>query len=387
MSAAAPIPSQASCVRPGGRPKLREITLDDFPAIASFTEKFGFGPLRSRAEWEHLWVHNPANIAYGMRCPIGWILEADGRMIGHIASVPTRYRLGDRQLLAASGRAWAVLEEYRGYASLMLHTYLNQPSIDFAVTNTANAAAWRVFSELGAKVVPVGHFDVSPAWITAYTDVMADWLARKKNVRPPKMFFYPLATALAAKDSWNRLQVKLRARQDVDIAIQFAFDQRFEDFWKWLCARYPNKLLADRSLSTLQWHFHYAMAEGRFWVATATRDQRLLGYAIFVRDSDRTAGSSIRRAVLADYQSLEPDEAMYFALLQSGLEKCRQDGIALLAANGFSTSGTDIARFAPYRRKLECPRFAYKAADPELARLLAGPGPWCPSAYDADDTL
>ena len=386
MSAPVPITSQAQRARPG-RPKLREITQDDFPAIASFTERFGFDPLRSRAEWEHLWVHNPANIANGMRCPIGWIMETDGRMIGHIASVPTQYRLGDRQLLAASGRAWAMLEEYRGYGSLMLHTYLNQPGIDFAVTNTANAVSWRVHSELGAKVVPTGHFDVSPAWITRYTDVMADWLARKKNVRPPKIVFYPLSAALAAKDSWNRLQVNLRASKELDVAVQFAFDQRFEDFWTQLCARYPNKLLADRSLPVLQWHFHYAMSEGRFWVATATRDQRLLGYAIFVRDSYRTAGSSISRAVLADYQSLEPDEAMYFALLQSGLEKCQRDGIALLVANGFSASGTDLSCYAPYRRVLECPRFLYKAADPELARLLDRPEPWCPSSYDADDTL
>ncbi len=387
MSAPVPITSQAARVRSGSRPKLREITLDDFSAIASFTERFGFDPLRSRAEWEHLWVTNPANIANGMRCPIGWILEAEGRMIGHIASVPTQYRLGDRQLLAASGRAWAVLEEYRGYGSLMLHTYLNQPGIDFAVTNTANAVSWHVHSELGAKAVPAGRFDISPAWITRYTDVMADFVARKKNVRPPRMLFYPLAGALAAKDSWNRLQVNLRARRDIDIAVQFAFDQRFEHFWKWLCARYPDKLLANRNLTTLDWHFHYAMAEGRFWVATATREQQLLGYAIFVRDSYRTAGSSISRVVLADYQSLEHDEGIYFALLQSGLEKCRRDGIALLVANGLSASGTDMSKFAPYRRTLECPRFLYKAADPELAKLLAGPGPWCPSAYDADDTL
>ena len=387
MSAPLPITNQSARSRPGGRPKLREITLDDFSAIASFTEPFGFDPLRSRAEWEHLWVKNPANIANGMRCPIGWILEADGRMIGHIASVPTRYRLGDRQLLAASGRAWAVLEEYRGYGSLMLHTYLNQPGIDFAVTNTANAVSWNVHSGLGAHAVPAGRFDISPAWITRYTDVLADVVGRKKNIRLPRAVFYPLAGALAAKDSWNLLQVKLRARKDIEIAVQFGFDQRFEDFWKWLCGRYPNKLLADRSLATLEWHFHYAMAEGRFWVATAVRDQQLLGYAIFVRDSYRTTGSSISRVVLADYQSLERDDAMYFALLESGLEKCRRDGVALLVANGLSASGTDLSSYAPYRRKLECPRFLYKAADPELARTLADPEPWCPSSYDADDTL
>ena len=390
VSAPVPITRQAAPVRSSNRParpRLREITLDDFSAIASFTERFGFDPLRSREEWEHLYIGNPANIASEMRCAIGWILELDGQMIGHIASVPTLYHLGDRQLLAASGRAWAVLEEYRGYGSLMLHTYLNQPGVDFAITNTANAVSWHVHSSLGAKVVPVGRFDISPAWITRHTDVIADVLARKKNIRPPRMLFYPVAAALAAKDNWNRLQVRLRARQDVEVAVQFGFDQRFEDFWERLRARYPQKLLADRSLPVLQWHFKYAMAEGRFWVATASRDQQLLGYAIFVRDSYRTAGSSIRRAVLADYQSLEADDALYFALLQSGLEKCRRDGIALLVVNGFSASGTDVSKFAPYHRKLEAPRFLYKAADPELARRLDAPEVWCPSSFDADDTL
>jgi hypothetical protein len=366
---------------------LREITPDDFAEIASFTEPFGFDPLRSRAEWEHLWVKNPANIAAGNRFPIGWILKAGGRMIGHIASIPTRYRLGNRQLFCASGRAWAVVPEYRGYSQLLLHTYLQQSGIDLALTNTANELSCRVHFELGASVVPVGRWDVSPAWITGYLPLLADWLGRKKKIQPIRPLLYPVAAALATKDSWNRLQVKVRARRDLELAVQFSFDERFDDFWKQLCTRYPNKLLADRSLATLQWHFHYAMAEGRLWIVTAARDRQLLGYAVFVRDPYRRVGSKISRAVLADFQSLEADAGMYFAMLQSALEKCSREGIPLLAANGFSASGTETGRYAPYRRKLENPQFLYKAADPELAKLLAGPEPWCPSSYDADETL
>ena len=50
------------------------------------------------------------------------------------------------ELLSASGRAWAVLDEYRGYATLLLANYLQQKGIDLAVTNTANQLSCRVHS-------------------------------------------------------------------------------------------------------------------------------------------------------------------------------------------------------------------------------------------------
>lgn len=386
MSASVSLARQGLAPIPIQRPKLREISLDDFSAIALFTEQFGFDPLRSRTQWEHLWVKNPANIARGMRCPMGWILEAEGRMVGHIASIPIAYRLGDRQLLCASARAWGIIEEYRGYSQLMLHTYLQQPGIDFALNNTVNKPSSRVNFELGASVVPVGRWDVSPRWITHYSAEMAD-VASRRGVSLPRQLFLPAAALLAGKDSWNRLQLKMRGRRDVEVAYEAGFDDRFDEFWKRLCARYPNKLLADRSRATLQWHFHYAKAECRLWVLTASRGREMTAYAIFVRDSYRTAGSKVSRAVLADFQSLERDDAVYYTLLQPALRRCHTEGIALLVTNGFSASGTDTSRFAPYRHELEAPRFLYKAADPTLAKLLAGPEAWCPSAYDADDTL
>jgi hypothetical protein len=171
------------------------------------------------------------------------------------------------------------------------------------------------------------------------------------------------------------------------LSVQCSFDERFDKFWKQLRDRYPDKLLGDRSLATLQWHFHYAMAEGRLWIATVTRDRQLLAYAVFVRDPYTRVGSKISRAVLADFQSLERDDAIYFAILHSALKKCSKDGIALLAAHGFSASGTETGIFAPYCRQLENPQFLYKATDPKLAKALAGPEPWCPSSYDADETL
>ena len=48
--------------------------------------------MRSRAEWEHLWINNPAYIACGMRCPMGWILEAGGR-VGRVANIPALYQV------------------------------------------------------------------------------------------------------------------------------------------------------------------------------------------------------------------------------------------------------------------------------------------------------
>ena len=369
-----------------GRPKLREITFADFALISSFIADFGFTPTRTRAEWEHLWRNNPAYATTGTGFPLGWVLEDERQIVGHLANVPTLYRLGNRRLRCASGQDWAIVEKYRGYSQLMLDRYLQQDGIDLALSNGANVLSYRVHMELGASVVPLGRWDRTPAWITGYEALVDDWLTRK-NIRLPRPLLCSVGTLLALKDTLSRMRVAIGSRRGMDVEISSSFDQRFDEFWDRLCARYPDKLLADRSLRTLQWHFHYAMVEDRLWIVTVSERGQLLGYAVFVHLPIRTPESSIHRVVLADFQSLEHDDRIFLTVLRSALELCRSRGVHLLITAGFSASGTDTSRLAPYPRPLPSPHFLYKTNDPQLAKSLACPQVWCPSLYDADYTL
>src|SRR5438445_7480958 len=88
-------------------PELREAKFEDYPQVTSLAKEYGMPLQRTFDEWRHLWVSNPAYRKFGV-WPIGWVLEAEGRIVGHLGNIPSLYELGDRQLLCASGYAWVV---------------------------------------------------------------------------------------------------------------------------------------------------------------------------------------------------------------------------------------------------------------------------------------
>lgn len=366
----------------GRRPKLRQVVLEDYQQIAAFSAKYGFAGAGSRETWEHLWTDNPAFKATQGACPLGWVLENDRQIVGHIGNFPTLYELNGRQLVCASGRAWAVDPAHRGYSQLMLDEYLRQDLADLTLTNTANPLSYRAHLELGAAPVPVGRWEKRPIWITGYSQLLADWLSRR-DVFAPTVLSYPLAALLSLKDTWHRAAVAKRAYREGEVAVSTGFDERFDTFWDDLRARYSNKLLAVRNRLTLEWHFKFPIREGRLWVVTVSREERMIAYAVFLLEDN---ASAVRRMLLADFQSLDRDDALFYAILRAGLDRSRRSGIHLLVTIGFSASGTDTSALAPYRRPLRSSPFVYKAKD-HLSRLLADPEVWCPSLYDADASL
>lgn len=374
--------------KPGNSPKLREITLDDYGQIASLTAPYGFTPSMWTCEqWRHLWVNNPAYLRMGETFPRGWVLEADKRIVGHIGNVPLLYQFDGQQLLVGNGYSYVVQAEYRGYALFLLDPYMNQKCVDIVLGHQANPDSSRAHCEFGAKSVPLGAWDRKAVWIVSYREYLADWLARK-SLPAAGVLSYAAAPALSTRDAWNRMLLGSRARRDVEVEIGSAFDDRFDRFWEELCAEYPRKLLALRTRPTLEWRFHFALREKRLWVATISRGGRLRAYAIFLVQKNIDPQDPIRRLMVADFQSIERDKGIFYALLRAALARGRKSGIHLVVTVGHSAGGTDMSMMAPHRSSL--PRHStslYKARNPMLSRALESPQAWCPSLYDGDMSL
>jgi hypothetical protein len=366
-------------------PVLREARLDDYGQITSLTTEYGFTPQRTFEEWHHLWLSNPAYLRVQGDWPMGWVLETEGHIVGHFGNIPSTYELGERQLVCASGYAWVVASEFRGYSLLLLDNHIQQKSADFVMSNTANLQSFQAHTQLGAIKVPVGAWDQTSAWITSYPPLLSDWLGRR-NIPGGNLLSYPLAIVLSAKDMWNRMLLAAHARRGVKLELCTDFDERFDEFWVELRRRYQHKLLAVRARSTLEWHFHYSLREKRIWIFTLSEKARLLAYAIFLLPKGKP-GEPINRMYLADYQSLDHDDSVYHTILQSAVKRGRQAGIHLISTVGFSASGTDASTLAPYRTTLKSWTFLYKASDSPLAKVLADPQIWSPSPYDGEASL
>jgi hypothetical protein len=377
--------AQTAQPRPRRTPKLREVRQEDYPQIVSLSTEHGIPTGRSLEEWQHLWAANPAYGLVERDWPRGWVLEAEGRIVGYIGIIPSLYSYNNRQLLAAVSYCWVVENQYRGYSLFLLDRCLHPKGAELLISNTVNIRSYPSLVQLGLAPVPVGTWDHAAVWITNYSGLLTDWLARKK-LRPAAVLAHGGALALSLKDTWNRTLLGRRAQRGIEVQLQTSFDERFDGFWEQLCRSYPGKLLALRTRPVLDWHYHYALRENRVWILTVSKGSDLQAYAVFVMTRPQ-AGSPVRRVLLADYQSLERNDGVYYATLRQALKQSAHLGCHLVSTSGFSASGTDTSIPAPYRPVQPNCIFLYKALNPDLAGTLTGPQAWCPSLYDADASL
>jgi hypothetical protein len=207
---------------------------------------------------------------------------------------------------------------------------------------------------------------------------------------PPKISCGQVAClsrcGLFSKDLRHRLIVTSRARSKAKLELCTNFDDRFDEFWDQLRLKYPQKLLTVRNRATLDWHFNFAIQEKRIWIITACEGARLQAYAVFVLQRNRP-GDPVKRLHLADFQSLDGDDSLYFAILTFALKQSRRSGIHSLSTIGFSASGIDSSTLAPYRKAEPSWKFVYKAIDAHLVNALADSKAWCPSLYDGEATV
>src|SRR5271165_6462576 len=92
--------------------KLREARFSDFDAVAELKQRWGLNA-DSLENWERLWRRNPALLRSELPRPIGWVLEADGAVVGYLGNITLLYRYGDRTLTAATAHGLVVDPAYR----------------------------------------------------------------------------------------------------------------------------------------------------------------------------------------------------------------------------------------------------------------------------------
>jgi hypothetical protein len=115
-------------------------------------------------------------------------------------------------------------------------------------------------------------------------------------------------------------------------------------------------------------------------VLSATRNRRMLAYAIFYRKDKRDYG--LKRVRLVDHQHLEGGEQAFVPMLAQALQRCRRERIHMLEDLGCSIAALE----PPHRRQLPSWLFHYKA-NGEFAEALKNAAVWRPSLYDGDSSL
>lgn len=360
---------------------VREATLDDYPQITDLESRHGL-QTRGYEEWANLWTGNPVCEQLG-NWPIGWVCErADHKLVGCITNVPLAYEMGGRRLIAATSRSLVMEKPHGPYAFFLLGKFFAQTSVDLFLNTTVNANAETLQKFFRARRVPAGTWDRAIFWITSYRSFAKSALASKEL---PGIASYPLSSGLFLRDRLQGRPYKAPS-EVVEVQSHQHFGTMFDDFWEQIRRSASGELLATRTSRVLNWHFGFALDNGRAWVLSISRGGELMAYGIFRRQDN--PAFRLKRMRLVDFQCRPGQTALLKPILLHALQKCREESLDMLEALGFCREKEALLHsMRPHSRELTSWRYYYRTDQQQLGASLQKPNAWDPTCYDGDASL
>lgn len=367
--------------------RIREARLDDAVASMRLLYKVGLsGPddeSAIRESWHRLWVTNPARSLARPMPPIGWIMEADERIVGFFGNIPRRYEFGNRTLLVAVAAMWGVEKPFRTHTSLLSSAYFEQKNADLLLVTTAIAPTGRIFAKFAGSPVPQRDYDEALYWVLDSAAFLAAAF-RRKGV--PRTLAAPAAYALApALAVMKHLPGRMTAGLETESVALSKVGGEFDELWQ-RQIQASRRLYAYRTASDIQWQFERHEKEQRLRIIRCRRGGRLEGYLVLVRDSAPEIGLS--RAKIVDLFVAADDERVIDALLAAAHEAAVEERCHVLEAIGLPDNvRARFRRFSPFTRRFPFLPIHFKACSPDLQAALTPEDAWYLSLYDGDGTL
>lgn len=369
-----------------GVAKLREARFSDFQAVADLKHRWGLGA-DSIENWERLWRQNPALPRSASERPIGWVLEAEGEIVGYIGNITLQCRYGDRVLTAVSPHGLVAEPAYRGIGVSLNAAFFRQKGVDLYLCTTAIPAVGQISQALKADPVPQPDYGTVLFWVLQPKPFVKAVL-RKMGVKSSWSKAASLAASIAVRADTGLRKRRLRKADSefsvTEIGVE-ALGGDFEELWIKKASERP-RLLGDRSPATMQWHFGIPGSRDTTRVLACYKHKKLTGYAVIRDDEPDEIG--FRKSIIADVLVLNDDSAVIRALLSAAHDHAKRAGSHVLEIIGFPDAiRRALVQTRPYQRKYPSCPYYYKAADPALHKVLADPEAWYACPFDGDATL
>ena len=118
--------------------RIREASFSDFEAVWALKKRWGLIP-DSLENWKRLWQRNPALMVCAAPLPIGWVLEAERKVVGYLGNIASTYRYGDKTLIAVTGHGLVVEPAHRSLSAALNGAFYRQKCVDLYLSTTASA--------------------------------------------------------------------------------------------------------------------------------------------------------------------------------------------------------------------------------------------------------
>lgn len=379
--------ASAQPVHSGGLPSavIREASFSDFDGVAALKQRWGVAA-DSMENWERLWRHNPA-LQQNCDRPIGWVLEADGAIVGYLGNISLLCRYGNRTLTSVASHALVVDPPYRAVGVSLVAAFFRQKSADLFLSTSAIESVGRMARAFRSSPVPQPDYDTVLFWVLQ-PRLFAQALMKKLELKPAVSGI--VGTLASAAIEADRIIGKRRPRRP---STSFAMREisaneigdEFQSLWMQKLNENP-RLFTDRSPVALRWHYEIPGDRGSVRVLCCHQNGELAGYAVVRSDIDEQSG--LHKSLIADILARQDDPDVVGALCIAAYDYAKSLGSHVLEVAGFPPGVRNVCeQWNPYRRKLPACPFFYKAADPTLSQTLSDANAWYACPFDGDATL
>jgi hypothetical protein len=366
--------------------KVREARFSDFEAVSALKQRWGMDA-DSLENWERLWHGNPALLCGEVKRPIGWVLEADGALVGYMGNISLQCWYGEKMLAAVASHGLVVDTPYRAMSLTLVAPFYRQKSVDLYLSTTAIEAVGKMSRAFKCSPLPQAECDSVFFWVLQ-SYPFARTLMKKLDLGSASAWIGSVLTAIAV-DADRFLRRRRPRRSDGPFTItEIAPKDIGDDFQSLWAAKLGegSRLLADRSPAALRWHFEIPGDLGCARVLCCQENGKLVGYAVIRTDTDQETG--LRKSIIADTLVRQDEPEIVRALWAAAYEHAKHAGSDVLEVMGFPPALRKVCpEWNPYVRKYPACPYYYKSADPELHAVLADGAAWYATPFDGDTTL
>jgi len=366
--------------------KIREVRFSDFAAVADLKRRWNLAP-DSYENWQRLWRDNPA-LATGPEHPMGWVLEAQGKIVGYLGNIIQLYRYANNVLRSATGHAFVVEPPYRASGLSLVAAYFRQKSVDLYISTGAIQPVGSIGRAFKSESLPQQDYKTVLFWVLGPYGFTKSIMAKLDLGRIFSLVGGAVASVLVAADKvisrrTPRQSIRTVVINEIDVG---EIGDEFQDLWNSKMTESPTRLFAERDPSTLRWHFEIPGDKGCACVLCGYKDGRLHGYAV-VRDEARDE-VGLKKSIIADILVKNQDSETVKALLIAAHRHAERVGSHILELVGFPREIRKICfELHPYTRMYPTPIFGYKAVDTKLHETISHGETWYASPFDGDWSL
>ena len=366
--------------------KLRPAQFSDYSAVTELKRRWNL-TADSFENWERLWKRNPALAGLASAPPIGWVLETQSKIVGYLGNISSTYYFGDRKLSAVTSSGLVVEPAYRSVSLSLIAAFYRQPNVDIFLVTTAIPAVGKIARAFRSVRIPLEDYETVLFWVLR-SYPFAKAVANRLGIPPALVPLSGGVGALAAIGERFLRNRNPRMPETILDVTEMLVDQignEFQSLWSNKLQEGP-RLLADRTASTLRWHYQIPGDTGTTTVLCCREREELRGYAVVRSGVSRRTG--LRRALLADMLVRNDDPEVIRNLLVAAHDHARQKGNDIFEVLGFPHNVRQVcSEGKPYLRKYPACPFYYKAANATDHQAFSSDRVWYATPFDGDTTL